>query len=146
MPAIKSMDRIKSKWKDVAGRSGDQYTEGVKNPRKDWKKSTQAANANWKAGTQQAITRDSFKSGVDRSSTETWQDGAINKGASRYGAGIELGQDAYAKGFEPYANVIAATTLPDRKPKGDPANITRVSVMAKALHDKKLSLSGVTGK
>lgn len=146
MPEIKSMDRIGSKWKTVAGRSSDTYSEGVKNPRKSWKKATQAANSNWEQGTQQAISRKSFKAGVDKSSDETWQDGAINKGVSRYSAGVELGQANYEKGFAPFAQVIAATNLPERKPKGDPANITRVSVMAKALHDKKLSLSGVSTK
>jgi len=142
MPAIKPMQTIADKWSVVAGRSGDAYQAGVESPRKDWKTATQAGNANWKTATQAAIARDGFKTGVDKSSSQTWQEGAINKGVSRYGAGVLLGRDKYEKGFAPYADVISRTLLPDRKPKGDPANIQRVGVMAKALHDAKLAMAG----
>lgn len=145
MPAIKDTARIASKWSLVAGRSSDAYLEGVENPRVDWKQATLAANGNWEASTQRAITQKSFRSGVDRSSTNLWQEGAINKGVSRYSAGVLLGQANYERGFAPFAAVIRATNLPERKPKGDPANIQRVSIMAKALHDAKLKLIG-TGK
>jgi len=142
MPAIKNMQTIADKWAVVAGRSGDAYQAGVEAPRKDWKSATQAGNANWKAATQAAIARDGFKSGVDKSSSAAWQEGAINKGVSRYGAGVLLGRDKYERGFAPYADVISRTQLPERKPKGDPSNIARVGVMAKALHDAKLAMSG----
>jgi hypothetical protein len=142
MPAIKNMQTIADKWAVVAGRSGDAYQAGIEAPRRDWKAGALAANANYKAGVQAAVSRDSFKSGVDKSSTATWQKGAIDKGVSRYSAGVILGRDKYERGFSPYAQVIAATILPDRRPKGDPGNIQRVSVMAKALHDAKLKIMG----
>jgi hypothetical protein len=142
MPAIKNMQTIADKWAVVAGRSGDAYQQGIEAPRKDWKAGALAANSNYEAGVQAAVNRKSFKTGVEKSSTQIWRDGAINKGVSRYGAGVVLGRDKYEKGFAPYASIIAATNLPDRKPKGDPANIQRVSIMAKALHDAKLRIIG----
>jgi hypothetical protein len=141
MPAIKSLANISSKWSTVAGRSGDAYEAGVRDPRKDWKTEAAAANNNWKAGVQTAVTQNRFQTGVNRSSTENWKQNAIDKGVSRYQAGVQLATGNFEKGFSPYAETIKNTTLPDRKPKGDPANITRVAVMAKALHDKKLSLA-----
>jgi hypothetical protein len=51
---------------------------------------------------------------------------------------VQIAKDDYAKGFGPYANVIAATTLPPRYPKGDPRNIERVSAIAQALHQEKV--------
>lgn len=146
MPAIKSLSTIAAKWAVVSGRSGDAYQEGVEAPRKDWKSATQAANSNWEQGTQLAITRKAFKAGVDKSTTENWQKNAVDKGVPRYTAGVILSADKYERGFAPYADVIKATNLPDRKPKGDPGNITRVSVMAKALHDKKLALMSTSGR
>lgn len=146
MAAIKDLGTIAAKWAVVASRSGDAYQEGVESPRRDWKTATQAANANWEQGTQAAISRKSFKAGVDKSSSETWRKGAIDKGVSRYQVGVTLSADKYQKGFSPYADTIKATALPDRKPKGDPSNINRVSIMAKALHDKKLALMGAAGK
>lgn len=146
MAAIKDLGTIAAKWAVVAGRSGDAYQEGVEAPKRDWKTATQAANLNWELGTQQAISRKSFKAGVDKSSSEVWRRGAIDKGVSRYQVGVSLSADKYQKGFSPYADTIKATNLPDRKPKGDPSNINRVSIMAKALHDKKLSITGTGGK
>lgn len=146
MAAIKDLGTIAAKWAVVAGRSGDAYQEGVESPRRDWKSATQAANSNWEQGTQQAIARKSFKAGVDRSTTANWQENAVKKGVSRYQVGVTLSADKYQKGFQPYAETIKATNLPDRKPKGDPSNINRVSIMAKALHDKKLAIMGAAGK
>lgn len=142
MAKIKSMERISSKWSTVAGRSTDAYQDGVLQPRTDWKKATQASNTNWKAATQQAIAQDRFAAGVNRSSTENWQAGAIDKGVSRYAAGVQLGQPAYEAGFAPYRAVIEAVNLPDRKPKGDPANIQRVAMIATALHNAKVAATG----
>lgn len=142
MPTIKNIATIADKWAVVAGRSSDAYQEGIESPRADWHKSALAANNNWKTSTQNAIAQDRFRGGIEKSSTEAWRAGAINKGVSRYSAGVLLGRDAYLKGFQPYADVIARTSLPDRKPKGDPANIQRVSVMSTALHNAKLALSG----
>jgi len=141
MAGIKSMDKIAQKWSRVASTSGQSYQEGVQEPRKDWKAQTLAANNNWKQGTQQAITANRFQTGVNNTPTSKWQEGAINKGVDRYTAGVQLGAGNYAQGFAPFVDVIKSTVLPDRKPKGDPSNIQRVSVMAKALHDKKLALS-----
>lgn len=138
MAAIKPLSRIVNKWAEVAGRSGPQYEEGVKNPRTSWQNATAAANATWKAGINQAVQQDRFAKGVSQSSDSYWQDNAVNKGVSRYGEGIRLSQANYQEGFAPYAEVIQRTTLPARGPKGDPNNINRVAVMAKALHDAKV--------
>jgi hypothetical protein len=140
MPAIKNLANTAAKWGVVSSRSGDSYKDGVQDPRKDWQKESVAANSNWKAGTQAAITGNRYQTGVQRTPTSVWQDGAINKGVDRYQAGVLLATGNYERGFAPYHDVIGRTTLPDRKPKGDPSNINRVSIMAKALHDKKLAL------
>lgn len=139
MAAIKPLSRIASKWAEVAGRSGPQYEEGVRNPRTSWQNATAAANASWKAGINQAVQQDRFAKGVSQSSDQYWQENAVAKGVSRYAEGVRLSQSNYEKGFAPYAEVIARTTLPARGPKGDPNNINRVAQMAKALHDAKMS-------
>jgi hypothetical protein len=141
MPAIKALSKISAKWSTVAARSGDSYKEGVENPRKDWQTETVKANANWKSGTQAAISANRFETGVRKRSTDEFKRITAEKGPSRYQAGVSLASGNFERGFAPYAEVIQNTTLPERKTKGDPANINRVSVMAKALHDKKLALT-----
>jgi hypothetical protein len=141
MPQIKSIDKIAGKWSAVTpSRQGD-YTDGVQNPRTDWAAATQAANGRYKSGVQAAIGRDSFSKGVAAAGTQKWKDGATRKGAGRWAQGVADGAENYKKGFQPYADVIANTTLPPRAEKGNPSNIQRVAVMAKALNDKKNALA-----
>jgi len=139
MANIKPLDRINAKWQRVTAASGAEYEEGVKNPTRDWKTETLAANAAYKAGLQKSIAADSFAKGVSSAGTTKWQENAVNKGPSRFAQGVQLAVDAYSTGFAPYRQVIQSLTLPPRGAKGDPSNINRVAVVAKALHDKKLS-------
>lgn len=142
MPPIKSLDRIKSKWKRVTEGSGESYREGVENPAKDWKTETAKANAAYKAGIQASVAADSFLKGVNRAGTSAWQEGAILKGPDRFASGVALAEEKYAKGFEPYRRVIEKTVLPARGRRGDPKNMTRSTVMAKALHDERVRIQG----
>jgi len=142
MPKVKSLSMISEKWARQSGSATQSYVEGVQNPRTDWATATQDANENYKKGIQQSIAQDRFKKGVARAGTGAWQNGALNKGPARWAEGISKSTGAYEQGFEPYRNVIERTQLPKRAPKGDPSNINRVSVMAKALHDEKLKRLG----
>ena len=142
MPPVKSMDRISAKWARVASVSQTEYEEGVKNPRVDWAEATRAAAGSYQSGVQAAIQRKAFGRGVAAAGTPKWQERTLTKGPSRWAEGIQVSQAAYASGFSPYAEVLKRTVLPPRGPKGDPKNIQRVAIIAKALHDEKLSRQG----
>ena len=142
MATIKSMDRIKAKWNERASVSGGAYADGIANPRADWATQAKAAESNYEKGVQAAISAKRFGKGVSRAGTAKWQKGATEKGTVRWAAGISGAVDAYETGFKPYRDVIASLTLPARGPKGDAANITRVSTVANALHAKKVAISG----
>ena len=137
MPKIKDLSRIANKWTTVTPQRQDSYVEGVLNPREDWKNATLASSARHTAAVQKSLTEKSFDKGVARAGTEKWKKNTVEKGPGRWAEGVSLSMDNYAKGFAPYAAVIASTNLPPRGPKGDPANIQRVAVMAKALSDAK---------
>lgn len=141
MPPIKSLSDVSAKWKRVASAAAAEYEAGVKAPRKSWAEETAKSEAAYNAGIQAAIGRKSFAAGVRAAGDAKWARGAILKGPMRFAQGIELSEDNYAKGFEPYHRAISALNLPARGPKGDPKNIQRVVVIAKALHDLKLQLS-----
>lgn len=140
MANIKPLDRTAAKWARVSAGASNEYREGVENPRADWATQTKASEANYEAGIQAAIQRKAFGKGVTRAGTEKWQRNAVTLGPSRYSAGVQNAQTAYENGFAPYQQVISSLNLPKRGPKGAPENIQRVAVIAKALHDKKLSL------
>ena len=141
MPKIKSLSRISNKWKTVTPQRQAEYVDGVQNPRSDWKTSTLAATSQYERGVQQSIANKSFDKGVTAAGTSKWQDNALTKGPGRWAEGVGLGQSAYESGFGPYANIIAGLNLPPRGPKGDPANIQRVAMIAKALNDAKKARS-----
>lgn len=142
MPAVKSRERTKAKWARVTSGAGEEYREGVTNPKKDWAKETSNANAAYKAGIAASVAADSFKKGVERAGTSAWQKGAIEKGPDRFAQGVALAEEKYADGFEPYRKVIESTTLPPRGRRGDPNNMQRSIQMAKALHEKRVQLKG----
>jgi len=138
MPKVKSLSMISEKWARQSAGAGQSYTEGVQNPRRDWATATQEANENYKKSMQASIAQDRFKKGVAKAGTGKWQKGAMEKGPGRWIEGISKSTSAYEKGFDPYRQVIERIQLPKRGPKGDPNNIQRVAVMAKALHDEKV--------
>jgi len=138
MPAIRSASEIAEKWARVTpGRSGD-YAAGIDNPKKDWQNATAAAEEAWAEGVTQAASEGRFARGVAAAGTEKWKRKAKELGVNRWPAGVSAAKNDYEKGFAPYAEIISRITLPPRRPKGDPANIDRVRIIAQALHEAKV--------
>lgn len=140
MAEIKSLARIVKKWTTVTPGRQDEYIEGVKAPRRDWETETIKAEAAYEAGLRASLADKRFGSGVKRVGSKKWKEKTLSKGPGRWAEGVSISGDDYARGFGPYAEVIAGLILPPRKATGDPANIARVAIIAKALHDKKLSM------
>lgn len=143
MPPVKSLARTAEKWTRVTSGATAEYKEGVENPSKDWETETKEAESRYEAGLQASLADKRFGKGVSNAGTAKWQRNASILGPARFATGVQHAKDNYAKGFSPYRDVIERTTLPPRGPKGDPANIERVRILAQALHDEKLSRLGV---
>ena len=139
MANIKSVGDIASKWARVTPARAADYKAGVENPKRDWAEAATAAEGVYKQAVVEAANAGRYGKGIEKAGTAKWKHGATTKGPSRFAAGVALGKDAYLKGFAPYQEVIANTSLPARGPKGDPANLQRVAAIATALHDKKIS-------
>lgn len=139
MVQIKSLERIKKNWVTSTQAKQGEYEEGIRNPRTSWATATAAAEPAYKAGIQKAIAENRFSKGVAAAGDDKWQKNSLSKGPARWAQGVAVSADQYAAGFAPYAAVISGLTLPKRGPKGDPANIQRVAVIADALHKKKMA-------
>ncbi len=136
--AIADTSVIATKWARVTpGRTAD-YEAGVRNPRRDWKTETAAAESRWKTAIAEAAAKGRFGKGVTAAGTPKWQRKSIEIGTVRFGPGVAAAGPDYEEGFAPYRNVIAGLSLPERYATGDPRNIARVEAIAKALHDKKI--------
>lgn len=140
MAGIKPLGNVADKWARVAGGAQAEYTEGVKNPRRSWATETAKSEDAYTKGVQAAIARKAFGSGVRKAGDDKWQRNSIEKGPARYAQGVGLAKSDYEKGFAPYHSALSNLTLPPRGPKGDPANIQRVAVVAKTLHDIKTKM------
>src|SRR5437868_1299772 len=138
MPKVKNLAASAAKWAARAGAASADYADGAANPRKPWAQAARDAAGNYKAGVQAAAAAGRFEQGVARAGDEAYQRGVAQKGAGRYAQGVAVGQPDYQEGFAPYAQVIESTSLPPRKPKGDPSNIERVRALAAALSARKV--------
>lgn len=138
MAEIKSIGAIQEKWGRVTPTRTEDYTLGIKNPKRDWAQSAVAAKESHKAAMVAAGQNDSYAKGVNKAGTAKWQDKATKKGPSRFAEGVVVGAADYGAGFSPYADVIKATTLTPRFPTGDLRNLDRVKVISQALRKKKM--------
>lgn len=134
---VKPMASISAKWTANAQAAGQAYKDGV-TASTDWAAATAASANNWQVGVSQAAADGRFEKGVNAAGNSTWQNGAINKGASRYGPGVSLAKDKFTAGFTKYAAALTALQLPARFPKGDPQNVQRVQSVVTTLRNVKL--------
>lgn len=136
---IKPLATIVTKYVQRASAAGQAYTDGVSNPRQPYAAATIASAQSWATGVQQAVTDGRFAKGVAASGDAYWQSQSKTIGAQRYPGGITAGQNNYSTGIAPVLQVLANLTLPARMPKGDPANLQRVSVVDVALRNYALN-------
>lgn len=133
MAFIRSIEQIAKKFATVTPGRSEDYRFGVQNPRRDWATATAAAESAYEGGVTQAIAKKRFGKGVKKAGTPTWQEGAILKGTARWGPGVTIAQDKYARNFARYRDAIERVTLPPRYPRRDPRNLDRVKAIVNAL-------------
>jgi len=130
---VKSMASIQEKFVRKTGQAGPDYSAGVASPRADWEQASKAAEANYESGVQAGIAKKRFGKGVTKAGTAKYLRGAQEKGVARYPAGVAAGAGDYAAGFEPFRSALASTTLPPRRARRDPGNLTRVAGVVAAM-------------
>lgn len=135
----KTPQQAASKWSERAGAAASDYADGVQNPKEDWKTATVAAAESYKQGVQKSITEGRFAKGVNRAGSQKQINNSISKGVARFSQGVAIAQNDYEENVAPFLEIIERTQLPPRGPKGDPANINRVTKIAAALHQGKLA-------
>ena len=139
MADIKPLSRIASKWQRNAAAAGDSYREGVENPRRSWQAAAAGADQARRDGLAEADARDAFVKGVNEAGDNKWKKNATTLGPARFRQGNQNAEQEFSKGFNKFHGVIAGVTLPPRGPKGSPENINRVSAIAEALHNAKVT-------
>ena len=103
--AKKSADQIAAKYGRRLAASGQDYSEGVNSPSRDWQQATIQGEARWKAGLAIAQSEGRFTRGVTKAGTQKWQQNAAGKGAQRF---VGAAQDAQAAYAQQASQVLAA--------------------------------------
>lgn len=133
MTNIKSLGVSAEKWSRRSAGATQDYSSGVASPRRSWAQASKDAEKNYQQGVTQAAGRGAYGKGIQATGDAGWQKGATQKGPSRYAEGVSLAVDDWGKGYNPYQAAISGLTLPARGPKGSPANLQRVSMVATTL-------------
>lgn len=139
------MPRVRAgaaKWVARTTAAARDYANGVTQPRVSWAQATAAAESAYESGVQDAISRKSFASGVQKAGDNTWLQGIQTKGVQRFAPGVQAAQQKYDANFAPYRQVIESTQLPPRGRRGDPANLERVRLLDTALHNARTQQRG----
>jgi len=143
---IRSAEEIAKKWARVTPGRATDYAAGITDPLEDWERNTTLAQAAYKAAISTVDIAARFVGGVKRAGTAKWKRKAEAVGPTRFSEGVAVAEIDFKTGFEPFQAVIAATDIPDRKPRGDPANYERSRKIGAALNKKRLALMGAGGK
>jgi len=136
---VKSSAEATAKFTGRAAAAAGDYQRGVAAAGEDWQRNTVAAADNYGTAVQEAITRGAFARGVSKAGGAKFAAKAADVGARRFPEGVRAGGPAFEAGVAPHLQTIAGLTLPPRRPKGDPANIERVSTITEALRRRKLA-------
>jgi len=137
MAKIKSAADIAAKWARVAPGRQQDFEAGVKDPSVTWAAGAAAAAGSYEAGVTEAIGRGAFAKGVSEAGDEKWRRKTIEIGTGRWGPGVRAAVPDFQAGFSKFRDVIEATVLPPRAPRGDPRNLERAAVMARALSEAR---------
>jgi len=131
-------------WVEGASARQDRYKAEAPAAAEEWERNTIAAAANYKAAVQVGIIDRLFAGGVRRVGGAKFRRKVESVGVDRYRPGVVAGQPDYEAGVAPHLDTLRAITLPERKPRGDPANLDRVKIIAVELHKKRLALRAIS--
>jgi hypothetical protein len=138
-PKVKTVDETANKWAEVAPARASYYEKYATVAGEEWEKQTKAAAANYKAAVTAADIDKRFVGGVTKAGPEKFNRKVKDVGVSRFGPGITAAKPDYQAQMSWVLSTIAATEVPDRKPRGDPSNFERVKAIGTALNKARIA-------
>lgn len=137
MPRVKDAGAIAEKWGRVAPTRQQDFEAGVADPAVNWQAATEGAREAYESGVAEATARNAFGKGVAKAGNQKWATKTRELGAGRWAPGIRAAQNDYQAAMGPVVQTIERTVLPPRGPRGDPRNMERAVIMARALSDAR---------
>lgn len=128
---VKNASNISAKWSTRAQAATQDYVNGTAGvsqaqPAID-------AVSTWQAAVASPTAAKMFTTGLQASGDSGWQNGVKNKGAARYGPGVQAGAAKYQSGVAPYIAALQNLTLPPRGMRRSAQNMARVQSVVTAM-------------
>ena len=142
---VKPIDASTTKWADRARGASAEFAAEAEAAASDWLTKTVAAKDNFGQAISAAGIKERFARGVAKAGAAKFARKIRDVGANRYSGGVDAATPDYKEGAGPYYAALAAMSLPQRKPRGDPGNIARVEAVTKGLNAKRLAMLGGGG-
>ena len=142
---VKPIDKSTEKWEERARGASAEFGTNAAASASLWEANTRKAADNYGLAISAPGIKTRFERGVARSGAAKFLRKIESVAVDRYPGGISAATTDYKAGAEPYYSTLAALTLDQRKPRGDPANIKRVEQVTKALNAKRLAMLGHAG-
>ena len=129
---VKPIAQVVAKWNTRAQGAGQNYQDGINNPKNSPTAQAIAQAPVWLEGVTTAGVN-GYKKGLERSGDTKWKTNSLGKGKDRFPGGISQAQPAYQARMGQVLNVISGVTLPQKLPRGNPSNMARATAVAAAL-------------
>jgi len=142
---VPSKDDVTKKWLEEAPKRSAYYEAEAPKAAEKWFSETIAAATIFKAAIQAANIEKMYAGGVKRVGAEKFKRKVTDVGVTRFGPGITAAEDDFDKGIEPFLAILAATTIKERGPRGDPGNYDIVKQVGDPLHKKRLAIRAAIG-
>lgn len=125
------------KFERRAGQAGQDYESGVSSVSdSEQQQATLEAADSWETGVQNAIQNGTFEDGVNNP-TQSWQEAALEVGASRFTQSASQAGDQWRNGFSDFQDTLESLSLQPRGPRGSEANFQRSRAVGEALNNER---------
>lgn len=135
---VKDVQASAQKFVARAQAAASDYKTGVSGAGSLWANNAQAANDTYVQGVTAAANAGRYRQGVQTAGATKYENNASTKGAQRYPQGVAAAGPSWADKTAKFLQVISSLNLPPRAPRGSPQNVTRVQMIADALHKARL--------
>jgi hypothetical protein len=132
---VKDVGTIAAKWSTRAQAATQDYVNGTAGVQQA--EPAIAAVNTWQQAVASPAAATDYTKGLTKSGDAGWQAGVKNKGAARYGPGVQGAQAKYSSGEQPYLQALSNLTLPPRGLRRSPANMARCQAVVTAMQQVK---------
>lgn len=136
---MKSAQQSATKFVERAGAASSDYAQGVQTTTKDQAARAIAAKEIHKQATMEALNRDAYAKGLQKSGQQGWKEGVAKKGVNRYAEGVSVSAGKYATNSAPYDGARGAADNLPKGLKGSAASLARVKAVMDAQRAIKIS-------